>query len=56
MATLKQLREDGQQEQASQFESVLNRALVRDCVVKVTWTGDADIDVMVEEPGGTICS
>ena len=56
MATLKQLREDGQQERASQFESVLNRALVRDCVVKVTWTGDADIDVMVEEPGGTICS
>jgi hypothetical protein len=24
--------------------------------VKVSWTGDADIDVMVEEPGGTVCS
>ena len=34
----------------------MNQALVRDCVVKVTWTGDADVDVLVEEPSGTICS
>jgi hypothetical protein len=25
-------------------------------VVKVSWTGEADLDLYVEEPGGTICS
>jgi hypothetical protein len=25
-------------------------------LVKVTWTGDADVDLLVEESGGTICS
>ncbi len=43
-------------EEARQFESELDKALVRDCVVTVTWTGDADIDLMVEEPSGTLCS
>jgi hypothetical protein len=30
--------------------------MVRDCVITVTWTGDADIDLVVQEPGGTVCS
>ena len=30
--------------------------MVRDCVVKVTWTGSADVDILVEEPSGSICS
>ena len=30
--------------------------MARDCVVIVTWTGDGDVDVLVEEPSGTICS
>ena len=34
----------------------MNQALVRDCVVRVQWNGDADIDVMIKEPAGTICS
>ncbi len=34
----------------------LDAALVRDCLVKVTWTGDADVDLLVEEPSGTVCS
>jgi hypothetical protein len=29
---------------------------VRDCLVKVTWTGNADIDITVEEPSGATCS
>ena len=24
--------------------------------MKVSWTGDADIDLSIEEPGGTVCS
>ena len=31
-------------------------ALVRDVVIELSWTGDADIDVLVEEPPGTVCS
>lgn len=55
-ATLLELHEQKRIEEAKQFESALNHALVRDCVVRISWTGDADIDLMVEEPAGTICS
>ena len=34
----------------------LDEAVARDCVVVVSWTGDADIDLFVQEPGGAICS
>jgi hypothetical protein len=40
----------------AEFRGALAAAIARDCEVKVTWTGDADIDVLVEEPGGTVCS
>ncbi len=54
--TLKQLHDEQRLTEAKQFETALNKALVRDCFVKVTWTGDADIDLMIEEPSGSICS
>ncbi len=34
----------------------MSQALARDCIVRVQWNGDADIDVMIKEPAGTICS
>jgi uncharacterized membrane protein YgcG len=34
----------------------LNDAVARDCVVKITWTGDADVDMLIEEPSATVCS
>ena len=37
------------------FEQELKQALLRDLVVRVVWTGEADIDIEVEEPTGTIC-
>jgi hypothetical protein len=55
-AHLKSLQESGQKKEAAEFQAELDKALVRDCIVKVSWTGDADIDVMVEEPSGTVCS
>jgi len=55
-ATIKDLRDHQRNEEADHFQAVLDKALVRDCAVKVQWTGDADIDVMVKEPGGTVCS
>jgi hypothetical protein len=53
---LEQLKADGRTKEATAFETDLAKALVRDVIAKVTWTGDADVDVLVEEPSGTICS
>jgi len=55
-ATLAELRSVGKSAEAERFAAAIQQARQRDCVVKVTWTGDADIDLMVEEPGGTVCS
>ncbi len=55
-AALLRLNQEGRVTEAKRFEAALNQALVRDCVVKVIWTGDADIDLMVEEPAGSVCS
>jgi hypothetical protein len=55
-ATLEQLKAAGQDDEAKAFEASINEALIRDCLVVVRWTGDADIDLIVEEPEGGICS
>ncbi len=47
------------QKRIKEFEAYnreLDEALFRDCIIKVSWTGDADIDLYVLEPGGTVCS
>lgn len=38
------------------FRKQVQDALARDLRVKVSWTGDADIDISVQEPTGAICS
>jgi hypothetical protein len=55
-ATLERLANEGQLEARDAYFQRLQEAVVRDCVVRVSWTGNADIDVSVEEPAGTICS
>jgi hypothetical protein len=55
-AVLAQLRQAGDNAAADAYERDLNSALVRDCVVRVSWSGDADVDLIVEEPTGTVCS
>jgi hypothetical protein len=55
-ATLQQLTSEGRTAERDAFLKKLQEAVVRDCVVRVSWTGDADVDVSVEEPTGTICS
>lgn len=37
------------------YRAELAEARRRDCVVKITWTGDADIDLAVKEPTGGVC-
>ena len=50
------LQESGDVDLLNQFEQELKLAKRRDSFAKVSWTGDADLDVSVQEPGGTICS
>jgi hypothetical protein len=55
-ATLEQLASEGKESEREAYLKQLQEAVVRDCLVRVSWTGEADIDVSVEEPAGTICS
>jgi hypothetical protein len=55
-AMILELEKDNQAELAKKFEADLQQAMARDCLVVVSWTGDADLDVSMEEPSGTICS
>ena len=50
------LKSEKKTAEADKFQADLNKALIRDCVVKVSWSGDADVDLLVEEPTGTMCS
>ncbi len=38
------------------FRKEIADSLARDCTVNVTWTGDADVDILVQEPTGAVCS
>lgn len=50
------LNRAGETEAASNFEKEANQAMARDCRVVVSWTGEADIDLVIDEPAGTRCS
>jgi hypothetical protein len=50
------LEAEGRTAEAAEFKKSLDKAVVRDVLVKVTWSGDADVDLLVQEPSGTICS
>jgi hypothetical protein len=53
---LERLASEGREAERDAYLKQLQGAVVRDCLVRVSWTGDADVDVSVEEPAGTICS
>ena len=55
VTTLK-LAQEGRVMEANAFEEQVKQARKRDLAVRVTWTGDADLDIRVKEPAGTICS
>jgi hypothetical protein len=55
-ATLETLRTEKRTKEAKQFQAALDAALVRDCAINVRWAGNADIDLLVEEPSGSVCS
>ena len=43
-------------ETAKEYGLAISEAKQRDCVVEISYTGDADLDLYMQEPGGTICS
>jgi hypothetical protein len=55
-ATIDELRRKGSTDGADAFQKAVDAALVRDLVVDVAWTGDADVDIAVLEPTGGLCS
>jgi tetratricopeptide (TPR) repeat protein len=54
--TIDALEQAGRKDEAADFRAAVDRALVRDIELELTWNGDADIDLIVEEPPGTVCS
>jgi len=52
----KTLREDGKAQEADQLLSRLAASQARDVFVRLTWDGDADFDLLVDEPLGATAS
>lgn len=50
------LRKAGNTSDADSLKAVVAAAHQRDLMIKLTWTGTADLDLSVEEPNGGICS
>lgn len=50
------LEKRGEQEQAQLVEEALGAALRRDLQIRLTWSGEADLDLIIHEPLGSICS
>lgn len=50
------LKQEGKIQEAEEFEAALKQARARDVRISVAWTGDADLDLLVEEPSGAVCS
>jgi hypothetical protein len=50
------LRKKGNDAAADKLAAALADALKRDLVIELTWNGKADLDLLVEEPSGNVCS
>ncbi|MCA9045114.1 MAG: hypothetical protein KDA69_12380, partial [Planctomycetaceae bacterium] len=52
----RKLRQSGNVEQSGEIDKLLIQARTRDMRIRVEWSGEADLDLAVTEPPGTICS
>lgn len=50
------MEKENRTEELTSYRHELDQVLQRDCIIEVAWTGDADLDLFVEEPGGSVCS
>lgn len=53
---IRELKAAGRDEEAREFEAAITEARRQDLVVRLTWAGEGDLDLYVEEPAGTTCS
>lgn len=56
LATLERLRSENRKQEANDYKQKIDEALARDLVVVLSWNGEADVDLLVEEPAGSVCS
>ncbi len=54
--TERKLRNDGRTKEADELAEQVKLADRRDLVIRMSWQGDADLDLVVLEPFGTVCS
>ena len=50
------LRKSGKVAEADSLKAAVATAHQRDLMVRLTWSGDADLDLSVEEPNGGVCA
>ncbi len=50
------LEKTGDAERLNRFDDALAQARQRDLTIRLSWSGDADLDLVVEDPLGTECS
>jgi len=55
-AVVEKLNSEKRAAEAVAFQAQIKQALVRDIRVRVSWNGDADVDLLVQEPSGSVCS
>ncbi|MFN0055475.1 MAG: hypothetical protein ACKV0T_25290 [Planctomycetales bacterium] len=50
------LRKAGRAQDADRVAQALAEALQRDLAIELSWSGTADLDLLIEEPSGAVCS
>lgn len=53
---LKLLKDEGKDQRREAFQKALSAARQRDLQIRLEWSGEGDLDMQIEEPGGTRCS
>ncbi|GAB4151151.1 MAG: hypothetical protein Tsb009_26400 [Planctomycetaceae bacterium] len=51
-----ELRKAGREKEADELKAAMIKARQRDLILKLTWSGPGDLDLLVDEPLGTTCS
>lgn len=54
--TIRALRKDGRDAEAEEIDAAMQAARIRDLHLRLSWVGEGDVDLIVEEPWGTVCS
>ena len=52
---VEKMKEEGRDAEAAEFEKQLAEARVRDVFVEISWSGDGELDLSVQEPTSAVC-